>query len=113
MRNIYRIVFASVLLLTTACSTMNKSIELGGILGAAAGAAATSAGEHSAGITPKSNDINSGALVGLGLGLLTSYIIYNGDEQNRENGDSKTQMYFGDLPPSPFVFPNSNPNGGQ
>ena len=113
MRNTYRIAFSAILLFTTACSTMNKSIELGGVLGATAGAAATAAGEHSAGINPKSNDVNSGALVGLGLGLLTSYIIYTNREQNEQNGNSKTQMYFGDLPPSPFIFPNSNQTGGQ
>ena len=94
------------------CSTLNRSVELGGVLGAAAGAAATAAGEHSAGINPKSNDVNSGALVGLGLGLLTSYIIYTNREQERATGNAKTQMYFGDLPPSPFIFPNSNQNGG-
>ena len=113
MRNIYRVALSCALLSTTACSTMNKSVELGGLLGAASGAAAISAGEHSAGINPKSNDVNSGALVGLGLGILTSYIIYNGVEQERNNGNSQTQMYFGDLPPSPFVFPSNQRIGGQ
>ena len=107
MRNLYRISFFAILLSVTACSTLNKSVLLGGAIGAVAGAAATSAGEHSAGINPKSNDITSAALVGLGLGVITASIIHNANSQDEQNAQSGPQMYFGDLPPSPFVFPRS------
>ncbi len=107
MKTPYRIVFAAFLLSITACSTFNRSVLLGGALGATAVASAVSAGEHSAGITPKSNDITSAALVGLGLGVITASIIQNANSQDDESKQSGPKMYFGDLPPSPFVFPRS------
>jgi hypothetical protein len=52
----------------------------------------------------------AGAGIGLAVGLLTSYIVHGkiADDRNTANQNG-TEMYFGDLPPSPFVFPkNSN-----
>lgn len=107
MRNTYRIALLAILLSITACSTLNQSVLLGGTLGAIAGAAGISTGEHSAGITPRSSDVTNGALIGLGLGVITASIIQNVNSQEKQNSESGPQMYFGDLPPSPFVFPNS------
>ena len=104
---------SALLLSTTACSTLNESMQLGATLGAVSGAAATYSANRSVDKTPSFEEVGNGALIGLGVGLLTSYLVHGKVEEDRLGGDGKAEMYFGDLPPSPFVFQNSRNKGGK
>ena len=100
--------------LTTGCSTLDQSFRLGAATGAVAGAAATYAAESASGRQPTFEDVGIGASIGLGLGLLTSYFVHQSVVEDRESSARQTEIYFGDLPPSPFVIPNSsNKRGGR
>lgn len=82
-------------------------------MGAATGAAATYAGQHSAG-KYKGQDVALGAAIGLGVGLITSYFTHKEVEEDRESYRSnQIEMHFGDLPPSPFLVPKYNKKGGK
>jgi len=99
----------------SSCSTLNESFRLGASVGSVTGAAATYAGYIGTGNSPPLERIALGTGVGLGLGLLTSYLIHRDVEEKRQSSDlSKTEMYFGDLPPSPFIMPSKRiPNKGD
>ena len=113
MRIAYTLLLSTLLLFTSACSTMNKSLQLGAGMGAATGAAATYAGLHSAGKS-SSQDVALGAAIGMGVGLITSYFTHKEVEKDRElYRSNQTEMYFGDLPPSPFVIPKYKKKGGR
>lgn len=114
MRTAYKVIFSAYLLSTSACTTLNESMQLGGALGAASGAAATYSAYRSVDKTPSFENVASGAAIGLGVGLLTSYLVHGKVEEDRkiQFGD-KTEVYFGDLPPSPFVFPVQQSKGGR
>ena len=99
--------------LTSGCSTLDQSFRLGAATGAMAGAAATYAAEHAAGGQPSIEDVGIGASIGLGIGILISYFVHQSVVEDRESGMRQTEIYFGDLPPSPFVIPNSNKSGGH
>ncbi|MCC7406392.1 MAG: hypothetical protein IT288_18505 [Bdellovibrionales bacterium] len=100
-------------MLTSGCSTLDQSFRLGAATGAMAGAAATYAAGRAAGGEPKLKDVGIGASIGLGIGLLTSYFVHQSVVEDRESSTRQTEIYFGDLPPSPFVIPNSNKRGGR
>lgn len=113
MRNAYTLLLSTTLLFTSACSTMNESLQLGAGMGAATGAAATYAGQHSAG-KHKGQDVALGTAIGLGVGLITSYFTHKGVEKDRESYRSnQIEMHFGDLPPSPFLIPQYKKKGGR
>lgn len=111
MRSYKKIPIILALLSLTACSTLNESIQLGAGMGAIAGAAATYTAENSRGVKPSSDNILAGAVLGLVAGIITSNITHNNIAETRGEG-TNTEMYFGDLPPNPFVFSNSR-KGGQ
>lgn len=114
MRKAYKLAFSTLLLSTTACSTLNESMQLGASMGALSGAAATYSAYKAVDKNPTTEEVASGAVIGLGLGLLTSYLVHQQvDEDRAAQSANKIEMYFGDLPPSPFVFPNNNKNGGR
>lgn len=95
------------------CSTLNESMQLGSSIGAVGGAAATYAAQSSNGEKPSFENVATGAGVGLVVGLITSYVTHKKVKQSNGETDDNTEMYFGDLPPSPFVFPKNNKKGGQ
>jgi hypothetical protein len=104
--------FMSILLFSR-CSTLNESLELGASTGLFAGAAATYAAQSATGHSPPFDNVSAGASIGLGIGLLTSYIIHGKMEEHRQNISPAPEIYFGDLPPSPFIFPKAtSKNGG-
>lgn len=113
MSKLTKFFLSAILLSTTACSTLNESMQLGATLGAVSGAAATYSANRSVDRTPSFEDVANGAVIGIGVGLLTSYLVHGKVESDRFGGDGKTEMYFGDLPPSPFVFQNSRNKGGK
>ncbi|MBX9767283.1 MAG: hypothetical protein K2X47_08440 [Bdellovibrionales bacterium] len=97
-----------------ACSTMRESLQLGAGVGAAVGAAATYTGHSAAGSPPSIETLTLGTGIGLGLGLITSYFTHKGFEQDRSDGQAyETEIYFGDLPPSPFIMPQSDLKRGR
>lgn len=97
----------------TACSTMSESLQLGTGVGAAVGAAATYAGHSGAGSKPTIEDVGLGAGIGIGIGLITSYFTHKSVEnERRDNSAYQTEIYFGDLPPSPFIVPKTNTKRG-
>jgi hypothetical protein len=49
---------------------------------------------------------------GLGLGLITSYFVHKEVATDRETSTRQTEIYFGDLPPSPFIIPSLNQKKG-
>lgn len=112
MRSYKTVLFSACLLTLPACSTLNESLQLGTGLGAVAGAAATYAAESSHGEKPQTNNVLAGAGIGLAVGLITSHLIHQNIQERRYgDGSNQPEMYFGDLPPNPFVFPK-NPNKG-
>ncbi len=96
------------------CATMNESLELGGGMGALTGATSTFVAYKSInGESPAFSSVALGAGVGATLGLLTSYLVHKDVEEKREAMKAEqTDMYFGDLPPSPFVVPKMLPKKG-
>lgn len=97
------------------CATMHDSLQLGASMGAITGGAATYAGQSAAGKSPSLGNLALGAGIGLGVGLLTSYITHQQVEERRGSLYSEqTEMHFGDLPPSPFMIPkNQSKKGGR
>lgn len=107
------LLLSAILLFTSACSTLNESMQLGATLGAASGAAATYTARTSMGQKAEFDDVAAGAAIGLGVGLITSYLVHGQVTDGRNGSSENTEMFFGDLPPSPFVFPKSTKKGGQ
>jgi len=101
-------VFLSTLLLLTSCTTLDQSFRLGAATGALAGAGAAFASESASGRSPTLENVGVGASIGLGLGLITAYFVHKQVAEDREDYSRQTDVYFGDLPPSPFVIPNQN-----
>ena len=99
--------------LSTSCTTLSDSLKLGALTGAALGAAAQYTSLRSLGQPATMEDAAVGASVGLGVGLLTSYLIHQAVVSDRGVSEKQTEMYFGDLPPSPFVFPRINQKKGR
>lgn len=93
------------------CSTLDKSMHLGGILGSIGGATATYVADQSAGGSPTLKSVGLGASIGMAVGLITSYLIHDSVVKDREDSTRQTEVYFGDLPPSPFVIPNNTRKG--
>jgi hypothetical protein len=106
MRSSCRFVIAASLLFSTGCSTINDSLQLGATAGFASGAVATYAGYSAGGTKPNLETVAMGAGIGMGLGLLASYLVHRSVEEDRAQYSSdQTEMHFGDLPPNPFLVP--------
>lgn len=83
-------------------------MQLGGATGALVGAAAAAAGSSGAGQGVQGKTMVIGAEIGSLLGLTMSYFLHRSAESSRRLDESdKTEMFFGDLPPSPFVVPKA------
>lgn len=107
-----RIVFlALVPTLACSCATLNESMSLGVGLGALAGGASTYAAKSTSGRSQVSTgDVALGAGIGIGVGLIASYFTHKSVEDTRAAClADQTEMHFGDLPPSPFIFPKTLP----
>lgn len=96
-----------------ACSTLDQSMQIGASMGAVTGAAATYSAHRSVGETPSFEAVAGGAAIGLGVGLITSYLIHKNVSENNSSSANQPEMYFGDLPPNPFVLPNTHNKRGQ
>jgi hypothetical protein len=107
-----RYIFIAFVLLP-ACSTLDQSIRLGMISGTAAGLAAVHSTQNITGRPPTTEESMNAATLGLGLGIITSYFIHKQVADDRLEAERKTELYFGDLPPSPFVLPTLRKGGSR
>ena len=93
---------------------MDQSLELGGTMGMLVGAGATAGGYAAGGHGQSLEAIGIGAGIGTVIGLATSYFTHKAVESDRAACQAdQIEMHFGDLPPSPFVVPNSKPKKGS
>ncbi len=99
------ILMSPIMALSVSCTTLDQSFRLGAAAGALTGAAATYAGQSASGRQPTLEEVGIGASIGLGLGLITSYFVHEQVTKDRDEAIKQTEIYFGDLPPSPFVIP--------
>ncbi len=108
-------IFSTCLLLLTACSTLNESMQLGAGIGALTGIAAVSAAGDMAGKNPTDDQKLTAASAGIVLGLLTSYLVHKNIEEKRDDLlQMGPELHFGDLPPSPFIMtPMKKKKGGK
>ncbi len=91
--------------LTASYTTLDQSFRLGAATGALIGAAATYAAHSTNGRNPSIEEVALGTTIGLGLELITSYFVHQQVVEDRDEMTKQTEIYFGDLPPSPFVIP--------
>ncbi len=99
------LLMSPIMALSVSCTTLDQSFRLGAATGALTGAAATYAGQSASGRQPTLEEVGIGASIGLGLGLITSYFVHEQVTKDRDEAIKQTEIYFGDLPPSPFVIP--------
>lgn len=88
----------------SACSSLPRSLTLGGAGGLAVGAYAGSAVYSGPRNQIQTRNTLMGAGIGLGVGLLTSYLLHD-HVQGRVNdieAANDERLRFGDLPPNPF-----------
>lgn len=92
--------------ISSGCATMDRSLELGGGLGAAAGIGAVYSGSAISGKAPSLEAVAIGAGIGSVIGLITSYFTHKSVVEDRKSNEAdQIEMHFGDLPPSPFIVP--------
>lgn len=98
----------------SSCATLNDSMTLGAGIGTVAGGAATFVGQvTSEGHSTSYGKVMLGAGLGMAAGLITSYFTHKSVEDKRAACMAdQTEMHFGDLPPSPFIFPKTLPKKG-
>lgn len=96
------------------CATLNDSMTLGAGLGTVTGGVATYVAQSTApGQSASLGSVALGAGIGMAAGLVTSYFTHKSVEDKRAACmTDQTEMHFGDLPPSPFVFPKTLPKKG-
>jgi len=99
--------------MTCSCATLNESMTLGVGMGSVAGGVATYAAQASTSGKASFGSVAIGAGIGAALGAITSYFTHKSVEEKRAACMAdQTEMHFGDLPPSPFVFPKTLPKKG-
>jgi hypothetical protein len=101
-----------VIAMCASCTTLDQSFRLGAASGALTGAAAMYAAGRVSGTTPPLQEVGTGASVGLALGLIVSYFVHQQVVSEREESSRQTDIYFGDLPPNPFIVPKTNSKKG-
>lgn len=90
----------------SSCSTLNQSFQLGGAAGMVGGGLVAYTAHSAASGKANFDQVASGAAFGLVAGLIASYFIHRSVEEDRlKQKESETEVHFGDLPPSPFIFP--------
>ena len=106
------LLLSPIVALTVSCSTLDQSFRMGAVTGALTGAAATYAAYGAEGRNPSAQEVGTAAGIGLGLGLIASYFIHEQVAEDREEMTRQTEIYFGDLPPSPFMIPQQKTKKG-
>jgi hypothetical protein len=98
--------------LSVSCTTLDQSLKLGATTGAITGAAAAFTAYRVINHSPTFKEVGPSIGIGLGLGLLTSYLIHQQVAADRIDTSAHTEIHFGDLPPSPFIMPVQNKKKG-
>jgi hypothetical protein len=99
--------------LLPSCTSMSRAMELGGAMGAASSAIAVSWERASGGDRSPKGDILVASSIGLGVGLMAAYLIQKSSEEHIASSAPEVDMHFGDLPPSPFLFPTTSKKGAS
>jgi hypothetical protein len=109
-----KLLIVSLIALTqVSCASLNESLSLGSGLGFAAGGLATYAAQVTSDGRVSGENILLGAGIGMAAGLVASYFTHKQVEERRAACMAEQiDMHFGDLPPSPFVFPKKLPKKG-
>ena len=86
------------------CATRTRSLILGGVGGVAIGGYTGSAVYSGPEKQIQTRNTLLGAGIGLGVGLLTSYLIHDHVEERMsfQRYEQDERLRFGDLPPNPF-----------
>jgi len=113
----YSIILLSALL--SNCATQTRSLILGGAGGVAVGSYTGSAVYSGPKNQIKNRNTLMGAGIGLGIGLLTSYLLHNETDKRMQSLRlmNDERLHFGELPlnpftPSPFIQNSNNGFGG-
>ncbi len=96
--------FPFLMMFVTGCATRTRSLTLGGAGGVAIGAYTGSAVYSGPDKKVQMRNTLMGAGIGLGVGLLTSYLLHDHVEERLEvqRYEQDERLRFGDLPPNPF-----------
>jgi len=91
-------------LLLSSCATQTKSLILGGLSGVTVGAAAGAIADNRDSGKRQSQNIGVGAAVGIGVGLLSSYLLdkHVNERLSGATSEMDNRIQFGDVPPNPF-----------
>jgi len=97
------------ILMVSGCASRSRSLILGGAGGVALGAYTGSAVYSGPQNQIKNRNTLMGAGIGLGAGLLASYLLHDHVEEriSTERYQQDERLRFGDLPPNPFNPANS------
>lgn len=110
---IFKVLLLIPIIILNSCATLNESLVLGAGIGAASGSIVSSETQNKNGnqYTGQENLSNIG--IGLVIGAITAYLIHENTAQYRKDFYSNSpEIYFGDLPPSPFIMsPNEKKRG--
>jgi len=92
------------LVLLSGCATRTRSLILGGAGGVAIGAYTGSAVYSGPQRQIQTRNTLLGAGIGLGIGLLSSYLLHDSVEERlaSQQYEQDERLRFGDLPPNPF-----------
>jgi len=107
-----KIILFSTFPLLTACATLNDSMLLGAGIGTITAGIATSTASQSIGKTATADEMTTNASIGMAIGLISAFLIHeNTRELRRDSYYQMPEIYFGDLPPSPFIMTPSEKKG--
>lgn len=107
-----KLILLSTFLLLSACATLNDSMLLGAGIGTLTGAFATTSASQSSGRAATTEELTSSASIGMAIGLIGAFLIHETTREHRKDSYYQTpEIYFGDLPPSPFIMTPSEKKG--
>ena len=97
-------IYPFLFMLISGCATRTRSLILGGAGGVALGGYTGSAIYSGPAKQIQTRNILLGTSIGLGVGLLTSYLLHEDGEQrmSAQRYEQDERLRFGDLPPNPF-----------
>ena len=86
------------------CASMRDSLVLGAVSGGAVGAYTGSLAYAGPNSKLAHRNIGIGAATGIGIGLLSAYLLHRGVESQVDAVEKSysERVYYGDLPPNPF-----------
>ncbi len=100
--------------LCASCASMRDSLVLGAVSGGAVGAYTGSLAYGGPNSRLAHRNIGIGAATGIGIGLLSAYLLQSSTEARIEASEHSRaeRVYYGDLPPNPFDVKMTAPAKG-